>query len=234
VRDIFVQSSNVGAALIGLESGAERQRAFLNALGLTGQARTEAGPVAPPLLPGRWDRIETVTISYGHGLAVAPIQFAAAAAALINGGRRVMPTFLSAARPPGEAVIKPETSLAMRELMRFNVTSAAGTGRRADVPGYEVGGKTGTAEMPGEKGYQKRAVIASFLGAFPMQAPRYVTLVSLYEPKPIAETNGQITAGVNAAPVTARIVQRIAPVLGVLPRRLEVAEPGAGAQPGGK
>lgn len=222
VRDIFIQSSNVGAGLIALESGAERQRAFLERLGLLAQARTEAGAIAAPLLPSRWDRIETVTISYGHGLAVAPIQFAAAVATLINGGRRVQPTYLGTITDSrGEAVLKPDTSQAMRDLMRLNVVSAQGTGRRADVPGYDVGGKTGTAEMPGEKGYQKRAVIASFLGAFPMSAPRYVTLVSLYEPKPIAETQGQITAGVNAAPVTARVIERIAPILGVLPRRLE-------------
>ncbi len=222
VRDIFIQSSNVGAGLIALESGAERQRAFLERLGLLSQARTEAGAIAPPLAPSRWDRIETVTISYGHGLAVAPIQFAAAAATLVNGGRRVQPTYLGAITyTPGEAVLKAETSQAMRDLMRLNVVSAYGTGRRADVPGYEVGGKTGTAEMPGEKGYQKRAVIASFLGVFPMSAPRYVTLISLYEPKPTTETQGQITAGVNAAPVTARVIERIAPILGVLPRRLE-------------
>ncbi len=225
VRDIFVQSSNVGAGLIALDSGAQRQLVFLARLGLTEAMRTEAGQVTPPLLPQRWDRIETVTIGYGHGLAVAPMQFAAAAASLLNGGRRVQPTFLAGTARPREAILKPSTSDAMRELMRFNVTSASGTGRRAEVAGYLVGGKTGTAEIPGEKGYKKRAVIASFLGAFPMDGPRYVTLVSLFEPKPIAETQGQITAGVNAAPVTARIISRIAPVLGVLPRRLEVAEP---------
>lgn len=220
VRDIFVQSSNVGAGMIALEAGAQRQRAFMERLGLLTATRTEAGPVAPPIIPARWDRIETVTISYGHGLAVAPIQFAAAAATLINGGRRLTPTYLASPALPGEPVLKPETSQAMRDLMRLNVTSASGTGRRADVPGYDVGGKTGTAEMPGDKGYQKRAVISSFLGAFPMSQPRYVTLVSLFEPKPTAETQGAITAGINAAPTTARIIERIAPILGILPLRL--------------
>ena len=225
VRDIFLQSSNVGAGRIALEAGSGRQLMFLARMGLTEPIRTEAGPVAPPLLPQRWDRIETVTIAYGHGLAVAPLQFAAAAAALLNGGRRVQPTFLAHAKPiAGEQILAPATSAALREIMRLNVTAANGTGRRAEVAGYRVGGKTGTAEMPGERGYQRRAVIASVVGALPMDAPRYLTLVSLFEPQPTEETKGQITAGVNAAPVTAAIVARIAPILGILPRRLDAAE----------
>ena len=198
---------------------------FLARLGLTEPIRTEAGPVAPPLLPARWDRIETVTISYGHGLAVAPMQFAAAAATLLNGGRRVQPTYLKVANPvAGEQILAPETSAALREIMRLNVTSAHGTGRRAEVAGYRVGGKTGTAEMAGERGYQKRSVIASFIGALPMDAPRYLTIVSLFEPQPADGTKGAITAGVNAAPVTARIIARVAPILGVLPRRLDASQ----------
>ncbi len=229
VRDIFLQSSNVGAGLMALEGGTERQLMFLARLGLTEQMRTETGTVAPPLLPKRWDRIETVTISYGHGLAVAPLQFAAAAAALLNGGYRVTPTYIAGETPAGstkresirEAILAPATSAAIRDIMRLNVTSKNGTGHRADVTGYRVGGKTGTAEMPGENGYQRRAVISSFAGALPMDEPRYLTLVTLFEPQPTAETRNQITAAVNAAPVTARIITRIAPILGILPLRLD-------------
>ena len=152
VRDIFLHSSNIGAGLLALEGGTERQRAFLKRLGLTDAMRTETGPVAQPLQPQRWDQIETVTISYGHGLAVAPLQFATAAAALLNGGRLIMPTYIAADRAPGPPVLNPETSAKMREIMRLNVTAAQGTGRRADVEGYRVGGKTGTAEMPGFNG----------------------------------------------------------------------------------
>ena len=193
--------------------------------------RTEAGPLAPPQLPAAWGRAETITIAYGHGLAVAPLQFAAAVAAVINGGEKVAPTFLLRAKVPAalraeapaapERVVSPATSARMRELMRLGVTHAAGTGRRAEAEGYRVGGKTGTAEMPGRGGYREKAVIASFLGAFPMDAPRYVTLAVLFEPRGIAETGGRITAGVNAAPVTARIVERIAPLVDVLPRQME-------------
>jgi len=225
VRDIFLQSSNVGAGLMALEAGAAEQLAFLARMGLTEPIRTEAGPVAPPMLPQRWDRIETVTIGYGHGFAVAPIQFAAAAATLVNGGFRVTPRFLVAdgAPPPGERILSAPTVEALREVMRLNVTAPRGTGRRAEVAAYRVGGKTGTAEMPGEGGYRRRSVIASFLGAFPMDRPQYVTLVSLFEPQPVEASQGQITAGVNAAPTTARIIERIAPILGVLPRRLDGA-----------
>ena len=184
----------------------------------------ETGPVAQLQIPQRWDRTEAITISYGHGLAVAPVQFAAALATLVNGGTKVTPSFRARldGRRNGETVqlLSPSTSARMRELMRLNVTHTSGTGRRADVDGYRVGGKTGTAEMAGAGGYQKKAVIASFAAAFPMDAPRYVVLVMLFQPQGQDETRGQITAGLNAAPVTGRIVERIAPVVGVLPRRI--------------
>lgn len=223
VRDIFIHSSNVGAAMMAMEAGNSRQLVFLARMGLTEPIRTEAGPVAPPLLPARWAEIETATIGFGHGIAVAPLQFTAVMASLVNGGRRVAPTFLaraSASAAPGEAIIKPGTSAAIRELLRLNVTMDHGTGRRADVPGYRIGGKTGTAEMPGKGGYQKKAVISSFVSALPMDEPRYIMLVSLFEPQPEDGKSPGITAGLNAAPVTAAIVERIAPILGVLPRRL--------------
>jgi cell division protein FtsI (penicillin-binding protein 3) len=222
-REVYLYSSNVGAGMLALEAGAERQREFLARLGLLQAMRTEAGPVAAPQLPKTWGRTETITIAYGHGLAAAPLQFATTVAAIVNGGTRLTPTFLKPAEAPlaGEPVIGAATSASMRELMRLGVTHAAGTGRRAEAEGYGVGGKTGTAEMPGRGGYRAKAVISSFLGAFPMEQPRYITLVLLFEPQGTPETGGRITASVNAAPLTARIVDRIAPILGVLPRLVE-------------
>jgi cell division protein FtsI (penicillin-binding protein 3) len=219
VREIFIHSSNVGAGMMALELGAARQRDHLARLGLTEPMRSETGPVAPPRLPDHWGRAETITISYGHGIAVAPIQFAAAAATLINGGWRVRPTFRKVEAPNAlrERVLRPETSAAVREIMRRNVILPQGTGRRAEVPGYEVGGKTGTAELPGRGGYRGNAVIASFLAAFPMSAPRYLVLVMLHEPEPAEGTGGRITAGVNAAPLAGEIIARVAPLLDVLP-----------------
>ncbi|MCL4765168.1 MAG: penicillin-binding protein 2 [Hyphomicrobiaceae bacterium] len=221
VREIFIHSSNVGAGMIALELGSARQRELLARLGLIEPIRSEAGPVAAPKLPAYWGQAETITIAYGHGLAVAPIQFAAAAAALVNGGWRVTPTFRLTGAAPADGpvrVVRAETSAAMRELMRRNVVSPQGTGRRADVPGYEVGGKTGTAERPGRGGYREEAVIASFLAAFPMRDPKYLVLVLLHEPKATEATGGRITAGVNAAPVAGRVIARAAPLLGMLPR----------------
>ncbi|HEX2256775.1 MAG TPA: penicillin-binding transpeptidase domain-containing protein, partial [Afifellaceae bacterium] len=160
-----------------------------------------------------------VTISYGHGVSVSPLQTAAAAAALVNGGYYVAPTFLprTAEEAAGLArrVIRPETSEAMRMLMRMNVEK--GTGKRADVPGYLVGGKTGTAEkvVNGKYSSSKRRNV--FLAAFPMDEPRYLVLVMLDEPQPEKPGMGA-TAGLNTAPTVAAIVRRIAPMIGVEPR----------------
>jgi cell division protein FtsI (penicillin-binding protein 3) len=216
-REAFAQSSNVAAGLMALAAGPERQRAFLERVGLIEQMRTEAGPVAPALLPPRWDKLESVTISYGHGLAVAPLQLAAVAAGLVNGGRRVQPTFLGAIRPDGllhlTPIIRPEVSAQLRELLQLAVTHPYATGRRASIEGLAIGGKTGTADIPKAGGYARGAVIASFLAVFPIEQPRYLTLVSVFEPEPTIETLAQVTAGSNAAPTTARLVTRIAPLL---------------------
>ena len=219
VAEVFVHSSNVGAGMLGLEAGSVRQRLFLDRLGLTGRLDSERGPIAAPQLPERWGEAETITVSYGHGIALAPLQVAGAAAALVNGGTRITPTFLrrlpGSAADPATRVISENTSRNIRELMRRNVVDAAGTGRRAEAQGYEVGGKTGTAELPGRGGYRRNAVISSFLAAFPMRDPCYLTLVSIFEPQPVPETQGRILAGLNAAPSTGRLVARIAPILGV-------------------
>jgi cell division protein FtsI (penicillin-binding protein 3) len=222
VREVFLHSSNVGAGMLARELGPKRQRAMLESFGLLETIRTEAGPVAPAQVPKFWGDAETITISYGHGLAVAPVQFAAAIAALVNGGTRVTPTLIAGneSRAGGQRVVSAATSAKIREIMRLNVTHATSTGRRAEAEGYRVGGKTGTAELPVRGGYAPKAQIASFVGAFPMDAPRYVTFVLLFEPKTGAVGGDQTTAGLNAAPTTARIVERVAPMLGVLPRRL--------------
>lgn len=220
VSEVFLHSSNVGAGLLALGEGPERQKAFLESLGLMSPMRTEVGPVAAPQLPPKFGRVEQITVSYGHGIAVAPIQFAAATAALLNGGTTVTPTYLSGRAPPPEAgrrVISADTSRAMGVLLRRNVAEQGGTGRRADVPGFRVGGKTGTAEMPGRGGYQEKAVVSSFLAAFPMDAPKYLVLILIFEPKGTADTAGEVLAGRNAAPTAGRVIARIAPQLGIRP-----------------
>jgi cell division protein FtsI (penicillin-binding protein 3) len=189
--------------------------------------RSEQGMMAVPQLPPSWNRVSTITVAFGHGIAVAPLQFAAAAATILNGGKPVHPTFIRKVET-GAADEKPlvsnATSRQMARLMRVNVSGADGTGRQADVPGYRVGGKTGTADIASRGGYVSKSVISSFLGAFPMDDPQYLTFVILFQPKGIADTKGQRTAGTNAAPVTGRLIARIAAELGVEPQNVAASQ----------
>jgi cell division protein FtsI (penicillin-binding protein 3) len=229
VAEIFVHSSNVGAAKLALKAGPAHLQGFLRRMQLLDPIKTEAGPVAAPQVPEHWREIETMTIAYGHGLAVAPLQFAAAAGALLNGGNRLLPTFVKHPADAGHVnvpLIHAETSARLRELMRANVTDPGGTGKRADIPGYLVGGKTGTAEIPGPGGYREKAVISSFLAAFPMNEPKYVVFILLFEPKPTAAAGGEVLAGLNAAPTAGRVVGRIGPLLGMMPAGRTASVPG--------
>jgi Cell division protein FtsI/penicillin-binding protein 2 len=219
VPDILVHSSNVGSARMALEAGTEFQRAFMGRIGMLGTPSIELPEVGGPLVPNPWREINTVTISFGHGLSVTPLQLVQGTATLVNGGFHHPVTLLArdGARPvPGDRVLKQKTSDQMRTLMRMVVTE--GTGRKADVPGYEVGGKTGTAEKAVNGSYKKKAVLSSFIGAFPMDNPRYVVLASIDEPQGTKETYGFITAGWNAAPTAGRIVAQIAPLMGLMPK----------------
>ena len=171
-----------------------------------------------PLYPDTWGDISTMTISYGHGIAITPLHMAAGYAALVNGGVYHKPTLMKLdpdAKPVGRRVFKPETSRQMNALLRLVVKE--GTGGKAEAEGYRVGGKTGTADKPQNGGYNRRSLVTTFAAAFPMDNPRYVVIAMLDEPKGIKETYGYATAGWTAAPVISDVVSRIAPVLGVDP-----------------
>ena len=219
VPEIFMYSSNIGTAKMALDVGLEGHQAFLRKVGLFDRMQTELPEAAAPLLPHRWSTITTVTAAFGHGFAVQPLQGAAVAAALLNGGRLMTPTFLKRDREAAEAVavrvIKPETSRKMRDLFRLNVEK--GTASKADVPGLRVGGKTGTAEKVINGRYSKNHRLNSFVGAFPMEDPRYVVLLMLDEPQAVPESMGFATAGWNAVPAGGALIARIAPLLGVEP-----------------
>jgi cell division protein FtsI (penicillin-binding protein 3) len=207
-------ASNIVTAQIALRSGADRQREFLTRLGLLSALHTELPEARRPLYPAHWGQVETATIGFGHGISVSPLAFAAAAASVVNGGRRIVPTFLKHPEDArGEQVIAPETSTAMRGLLRYVVTN--GTGKKADVPGYDVGGKTGSAEKPGPHGYQAHKLVTSFFAAFPIDNPRYLVFVLLDEPHGTKATFGFALAGYTAAPLAGRVIARIAPILGV-------------------
>jgi cell division protein FtsI (penicillin-binding protein 3) len=220
VPEVFIYSSNIGAAKMALDMGIDRHRAFLKKLGLMSRVPTEIGESAAPIIPTHWQKLNTMTIAFGHGMSVTPLQLAVSALPLLNGGIAVPPTFLPRSREDGMAggarVLKRETSTAMLKLMRLNVLK--GTAKRANAEGYRVGGKTGTAEKVVGGRYSTSALLTSFLSTFPTDAPEYLVLVMLDEPQRVAESSNQATAGVNAAPTAGRIIERIAPILGVAPR----------------
>jgi cell division protein FtsI (penicillin-binding protein 3) len=220
MKEVFTFSSNVGAARIALSQGVEAHKAFLAKMGQLERLRTELPESAAPLVPRRWGELNTVTIAFGHGVAVAPLQAVMGIDALVNGGYLIPPTFLKRSEQEAMAlakrVIKPETSDKMRFLLRLN--AEVGTAKKADVPGYYVGGKTGTAEKVINGRYAKKRVLTAFTAIFPADAPRYQLLVMLDEPQALKETYGFITSGWNAVPTGGAVIARIAPLLGIQPR----------------
>ncbi len=219
VPEIFIHSSNIGAAKIAIDAGMETQRSFLRRIGMLDRVMTEIPETGKPRIPDPWKPISTVTISYGYGLSVTLLHAASAAAAMVNGGYFNSPTFFKRSRAEAKIyakrVLKAETSLKMRYLMRLNVQQ--GTAKRSAVPGYRVGGKTGTAEKWVSGRYDSNRNRNTFIAAFPIDDPRYIVVALLDEPKGIAETHGFSASGFNVAPTVAGIINRIAPMLGVVP-----------------
>jgi len=218
VPEIYEYSSNIGAAKMAVDVGPAGQQAFLEKLGMLRKSSIELPEVGAPLVPRHWGVIETMTIGFGHGLSVSPLQLATGVTAIVNGGILIPPTLIKRDpdQPlPSHRVISAKTSDEMRRLMRLVVES--GTGRFAEAAGYVVGGKTGTAEKVGNGGYRRHANLSSFVAAFPINDPRYVVLAVIDEPHGTKETHGFVTAGWTAAPAVSRIITRIAPILGVPP-----------------
>ena len=220
VAEIMEESSNIGTAQIADHLGTARQKFWLAKMGFTGPVPIEIKERGRALTPGaRWGPFETMTVGFGQGIAVAPLQLAMGYQTLFNGGVYHTPTLLKVGpgHPlgPGKRVFTEDTSYRMRALLRLVVMK--GTGRKADAPGYRVGGKTGTAQKLINGRYSQTINITSFAGVFPMDDPRYVIVVMLDEPKATPETYGFTTAGWNVAPVVSRTISRIAPMLGVLP-----------------
>jgi cell division protein FtsI (penicillin-binding protein 3) len=220
VPEIFTYSSNIGTARMALALGVEHHKSFLRKLGQLDRLRTELPESAEPLVPKRWGEINTVTIAFGHGLSVAPLQAVMGVAALMNGGAMIPPTFLkrseAEARTLAVQVVKPETSEKMRYLMRLNAEK--GTATKSDVKGYYVGGKTGTAEKVIGGRYSKTKLLTTFMAVMPSDQPRYLLLVMIDEPQPTPESHGFATSGWNAAPTAGKVISRIAPLLRLEPR----------------
>ena len=221
VTDVIVKSSNVATVRIAQMIGVERQRDFLRKLGLFEPTSVEMveAPTGQPLVPQRWPAVTAVTVSFGHGLAASPLHLAAAYGTIANGGKRVTPTLIHGRqRPEGEQVLSPRAAAMAVDMLRQVVTR--GTARGAEVPGYEVAGKTGTADKPrATGGYYKNKVIATFAAVFPASDPKYVLIVALDEPS-TRNANGieTRTAGTTAVPVAAEVIRRIGPLLGLEPK----------------
>lgn len=218
VPEIFLHSSNIGTVRMIQEVGSRRQQEYLRGFGFFDPPTLELPEIGRPMLPTTWRDINGMTISYGYGMAISPVQLVAATAAAVNGGELRQPTLLrraEGASVPGTRVISEQTSADMRRLMRLVV--ANGTGRNADAEGYFVGGKTGTAQKTQGRTYSDNARISSFVAAFPMHDPRYAVLVMLDEPQGTRRTHGFATAGWVAAPTVSRIVSRLGPLYGIAP-----------------
>ena len=229
VPEALIHSSNIVTAQVADQLGGARLKLTMQALGFNDRPAIELPAKGFPIWPrGDWSRITTMTVSYGHGVALTPLHLASAYAALVNGGiwrpatlRKLAPGDV----PQGRRVWAAATSARMRQLLRMIVVD--GTGRKAAAEGFRVGGKTGTAEKPGRYGYQKTSVIATFAAAFPMDRPRFVVIAMLEEPQGTQATSGQRSAAWNAAPVISRVIPRIGPLLGVMPdnsRDVDISE----------
>lgn len=219
VPEIFMYSSNIGSVKMVLDVGVERQEAFMKKIGFLKTSDIELPEVGHPLIPSPWRPINSMTISFGHGIAVSPMQLIDGVSAVVNGGI-LRPATLLRHSPDkmlmGTRVIKQSTSEEMRRLLRLVVEE--GTGRNANATGYLVGGKTGTAEKPGRSGgYRHKALLSSFVAVFPVNEPRYAVLVMVDEPKGNKSTFGYATGGWVAAPAVKRIIERAAPILNVAP-----------------
>jgi cell division protein FtsI (penicillin-binding protein 3) len=219
VPEVFIYSSNIGTAKMADVVGIDGHKEFLHRIGLLDRIGFELSETATPVEPSVWKKLNSITISYGHGVTTTPLQTAVAGAALINGGKLIPPTIFKRTREEADAiavqVIKPTTSDAMRYLFRLNVED--GSGRRADVDGYWVGGKTGTAEKVVNGKYSSDKRFNAFLAAYPIDNPKYMVLTIIDEPEPENEGIGA-TAGLNAAPMVSNIIRRSAPLLGIKPQ----------------
>ena len=214
--EIMAESSNRGTAMMAMRVGGDGQQAFLKKLGLMDRVGVELHESARPQVQSEWQDITTVTVSYGHGMSVTPLALSVAVGALLNGGEYVTPTILkrdSVNTAKRRRVISPETSQTVRDLMRYVATN--GTGRNARVKGYDIMGKTGTADKPSGNGYDERRLVSSFVSAFPYHDPTYLVFITYDEPQAVKGTYGYATAGWNATPTAGRVIERIGPMLGV-------------------
>ncbi len=227
VPEVFTYSSNIGTARMALMVGVDGHKAFLHKMGQLSRLRTELPESAEPLVPKHWSELTTMTIAFGQGLNVAPLQALMAVGALVNGGMLINPTFLKRseedAKKDAPRIVKPETSESLRYLMRLN--AEIGSARKADIRGYFVGGKTGTADKIIHGHYSNDKVLTTFMAIVPADKPKYLFFTMMDEPQGLPETGGYRTAAWNSGSVTGNIIERVGPMLGISPRVTPPAQP---------
>ena len=227
VPEVFTHSSNIGAARMALMVGVEGHKAFLKKMGQLDRLRTELPESAEPLVPKRWGELNTMTIAFGQGLNVAPIQAVMAVCALVNGGKIMTPTFLPRTQEEADKlshrVISAQTSESMRYLMRSNATH--GSASFANIPGYYVGGKTGTADKIIHGHYSQNRVFTTFMAITPADKPKYLYLTIYDDPQAAPEDHGYHTAAYNAGRVAGALIRRVEPLEGVPPAKEAPSQP---------
>jgi cell division protein FtsI (penicillin-binding protein 3) len=225
VAEVFTESSNIGSGKMAMQMGISLQKVFFEKLGFFRPASLEISELGSPLYPKHWSEATTITAAYGYGISISPLQLVTAIAGVVNKGIMQKPTLIKTANShvkKGVRIISEKTSEIMRKLMYMIV--AQGRGRKARVKGYEVGGKTGTANQISGRSYQQGSNMTSFIGAFPMSHPQYIILIMVDRPQAIKETYGFNAAGWNAAPIAGKVIGRIAPLLQVVPSSEEGIE----------
>jgi cell division protein FtsI (penicillin-binding protein 3) len=220
VPEVFIHSSNIGTARMAMMVGVDGHQAFLRKMGQLTRLRTELPESAEPLVPKHWGELNTITISFGQGLNVAPLQAIMAVGGLVNGGLLIKPTFLKRseedAKIDAPRVIRPEVSESLRYLMRLN--AEIGSARNANIPGYFIGGKTGTADKLVHGHYAQDKVFTTFMAIVPADKPKYLVLALMDEPQAVPGTYGYHTAAWNSGEVTGKILERVLPLLGIAPQ----------------
>jgi cell division protein FtsI (penicillin-binding protein 3) len=220
VPEVFIHSSNIGTARMAMMVGVDGHQAFLRKMGQLTRLRTELPESAEPLVPKHWGELNTITIAFGQGLNVAPLQAIMAVGGLVNGGLLIKPTFLKRseedAKIDAPRVIRPEVSESLRYLMRLN--AEIGSARNANIPGYFIGGKTGTADKLVHGHYAQDKVFTTFMAIVPADKPKYLVLALMDEPQAVPGTYGYHTAAWNSGEVTGKILERVLPLLGIAPQ----------------
>ena len=226
VPEVLIYSSNIGTAKIAQSFGPATQKEFLNRFHFLSALNIDLPEVGRPIVQKKWDEVETATISYGYGLSVSPLHLVSGFRALIDGGYYLYPTFLKDGNQDAiyEQVLSEKTSKQMRHMLRGVVE--VGSGKRANIKGYNVIGKTGTAQMqnPQNGRYIEGKVRTSFIGAFPIDNPKYIVYVMIENPAKRKEDWYFNTAGWNSCPTGGQIIEAIAPILGVEPKE-DMAKP---------